>query len=78
MEKFHTMSEVTEITIDYMPLLKKQLQNYIGVKHEEYADYSNHSLVQEYHYLKNNNLLHYLHDAEYLTSPERLLREFGD
>lgn len=55
-----------------MPLLKQQLINFIGINYEEAADYSNHSLVQEYHYLNRNNLLGYLHDAEYLSNELRL------
>ncbi len=71
------MIEVNETTIEYMPLLKQQLINYIGLNYEEASDYSNYSLVQEYHYLNNNNLLAYLNEVEYLTSPKRLQQEFG-
>lgn len=71
------MIEVNETTIEYMPLLKQQLINYIGLNYEEASDYSNYSIVQEYHYLKNNNLLFYLNEAEYLTSPVRLQQKFG-
>lgn len=70
------MIEVNETTIEYMPLLKQQLINYIGLSYEEASDFSTYSLVQEYHYLKNNSLLSYLNEAEYLTSPIRLQLEF--
>lgn len=66
------MYEVNEITLEFMPLLKQQLKNYVGVNYEESSDYSNESLVAEYHYLKKNKQLHLLHEAEFLTSPERL------
>ncbi|WP_298238391.1 hypothetical protein [uncultured Algibacter sp.] len=72
------MIEVNETTIEYMPLLKQQLINYISLNYEEASDYSNYSLVQEYNYLKRNNILAYLNEVEYLTSPERLELQFGD
>lgn len=71
------MIDVNETTIEFMQLLKQQLINYIGLNYEEASDYSNYSLVQEYHYLNNNNLLCYLNEAEYLTSHVRLQQEFG-
>lgn len=70
------MTEVTIETIDFMPLLKQQLIIFTGVNYEGNADYSNHSLVQEYYYLERNNLLGYLHNAEYLTNELRLRLEF--
>tara|TARA_R110000751_G_scaffold206139_1_gene310246 strand:- start:368 stop:583 length:216 start_codon:yes stop_codon:yes gene_type:complete len=71
------MYEVTEESLDFMPLLKQQLITFIGVNYEENADYSNHSLVQEYHYLERNNLLGYLPNAEYLTNKFRLEIDFS-
>jgi hypothetical protein len=66
------MYELNETTLDYMPLPKQQLKNHVSVNYEEAADYSNYSLVMEYHYLKNNYQLHLIHEAECLTSPEML------
>lgn len=71
------MQEVNETSIEFMPLLKQQLINYISLNYEEASNYSNYSLVQEYHYLNKNNLLYYLNEAEYLTSYVRLQLEFG-
>lgn len=71
------MYEVTLETIDFMPLLKQQLIIFKGIHYGEDADYSNHSLVQEYHYLDRYNLLGYLHDAEYLSYELRLRKVYG-
>ena len=70
------MYEVNERNLEFMPLLKQQLKNYVSVNYEEAADYSNESLVAEYHYLKKNNQLHLLFEAECLTSRERLTLKF--
>ncbi|TVZ24105.1 hypothetical protein JM84_3064 [Dokdonia sp. Hel_I_63] len=71
------MYEVTIETIDFMPLLKQQLINYKGVTYGNDADYSNYSLVEEYHYLDRNNLLNELHKTECMTSPLRLELKYG-
>ena len=71
------MYEVTLETIDFMPLLKQQLIIFKGIHYGEDADYSNHSLVQEYHYLNRNNLLSELHKTECMDSPLRLELKFG-
>lgn len=71
------MYEVTLETIDFMPLLKQQLIIFKGIHYGEDADYSNHSLVQEYHYLNRNNLLSELHKTECMDSPLRLEFNYG-
>lgn len=71
------MYEVTIETIDFMPLLKQQLIIFKGIHYGEDADYSNYSLVQEYHYLDRNNLLRELHKTECMDSPLRLEIKFG-
>ncbi len=71
------MCEVTEENLDFMPLLKQQLIIFLGINYKEDADYSNYSLVKEYHYLDSNNLLGQLHKTECLTSSLRLELEFG-
>lgn len=71
------MYEVTEETIEFMPLLKQQLIIFKGIHYGENANYSNHSLVQEYHYLNRNNLLSELHKTECMDSPLRLEIEYG-
>ena len=43
------MTEVNEYKLEFMPLLKQQLKLYVGINYEEDADYSNYSLVKEYH-----------------------------
>jgi len=71
------MYELTEENLDFMPLLKQQLIIFTGINYEEAADYSNYSLVQEYHYLERSNLLEQLNDAEFLTNKFRLEQEFS-
>ena len=71
------MYEVTEENLNFMPLLKQQLKIFVGINYKEEADYSNYSLVKEYHYLDTNNLLGELHKTECLTSPLRLELKFG-
>jgi len=61
-----------------MPLLKQQLIIFSGIHYGEDADYSNYSLIKEYHYLDSNNLLGELHKTECLTSPLRLELKFGN
>jgi hypothetical protein len=69
-------SEITIQTIEFMPLLKNLLKNYISLNYEENADYSNFSLVAEYHLLVRINKLNDLFDAELLTSAYRLQLEY--
>ncbi|MBZ9630537.1 hypothetical protein LB465_07070 [Salegentibacter sp. LM13S] len=60
--------QMTNFNLDQNPWTKKMLINYISIEYQEDADYSNESLMREWWYLYENNLLALLNTAEGLNS----------
>lgn len=56
------------ITLDYSPVLKTLLVNYILRKYEEESIIDDWHLYQEYSWLFDNNKLHKLFEEEALTN----------
>lgn len=64
------------VNLDYLPHTKALLILYITWKYEEDADISNESLLREWWYLHDNNLLHELSTNESVYSPEQYKEYF--
>jgi hypothetical protein len=64
------MNEIrTKEDLQFTPMLKALLINYISCMYEDASDYSIESLWSEYNLLKKNNELDSLFQQEYLDSP---------
>ena len=55
--------------LEYTPMLKQLLINYLSCIYEEESDFSLESLWREYNWLKHHNELHLLFEQEYINSP---------
>jgi hypothetical protein len=55
--------------LNFTPMLKELLTNYIIAKYQEDADTSDEYLWMEYAYMKKNNELGDLFQQEFLASP---------
>ena len=60
------MEELTNL--DYNPVFRQLLINYVSRKYEEAAEYDDWNLFQEYLWLEKNNLLNELAKEECLTN----------
>jgi len=65
------MMIITESNLQYMPLTKELLINYIIHKYQEDAVTTADYLVQEYNLLAKNGELHFLNEGEYVWSQQR-------
>jgi hypothetical protein len=64
------MNEIrTKEDLQFTPMLKALIINYISCMYEDASDYSIESLWSEYNLLKKNNELDSLFQQEYLDSP---------
>ena len=64
------MNEIrTKEDLQFTPMLKALIINYISCMYEDASDYSIESLWNEYNLLKKNNELDRLFQQEYLDSP---------
>ena len=72
-DKIKTQNKMTDLTsqndLQYTPVLKQQLINYISCQYEEASDFSLESLWREYLWLKEHNELHLLFVQEFIDSP---------
>lgn len=55
-------------TLEFNPILKQLLKEYVSSKYEEYATYDEDSLLAEYKYLIQNNSLNELFEWEFLQN----------
>ncbi len=55
-------------TLEFNPILKQLLKEYVCSRYEEYAKYDDESLIKEYKYLLENNSLHELFEWEFLQN----------
>ena len=55
-------------TLEFNPILKQLLKEYISSTYEEYAIYDEDSLLTEYAYLVQNNRLYELFEWEFLQN----------
>jgi hypothetical protein len=55
-------------TLEFNPILKQLLKEYVSSKYEEYATYDEDSLLAEYKYLIQNNSLDELFEWEFLQN----------
>jgi hypothetical protein len=55
-------------TLEFNPILKQLLKEYVSSKYEEYANYDGDSLLAEYKYLIQNNSLKELFEWEFLQN----------
>jgi hypothetical protein len=58
----------TKEDLEYTPMLRALLINYISCIHEDASDYTIESIWNEYKWLKDNNKLDLLFQQEYLDS----------
>ncbi len=63
-----TYDQMGEANLDFMPILKIQLKSYVINTYQEDADISNESLMREWWYLYEENLLHLLSINELVFS----------
>lgn len=68
------MNEI--LNFEFNPMLRALLVNYSYIMYEGDAIIDDEHLLMEYNYLKNNNSLHELFDAENLTNSTR--HEYGE
>ncbi|WP_028871287.1 hypothetical protein [Psychroserpens burtonensis] len=71
--KNYNEETMDEIELIYTPLTRQLLINYVTTKHEESADTSEDSLIQELMWLYKNNQLSELIVCEHIYSNERLI-----
>lgn len=60
--------QMTNFNLDQNPCTKQLLMNYVSIEYQEDADYCNDSLMREWWYLNENNLLALLFTGEGLNA----------
>ena len=55
-------------TLEFNPILKQLLKEYVSSKYEEYATYDKDTLLAEYNFLIQNNSLNELFEWEFLQN----------